>query len=72
MPLSYSGDPSTTLNGTRYRATGSRQGEEILVDASHEAIENFGEKRVKEKASEKYDAGNVSLDKISVRIADFA
>jgi len=54
----FSGESHTTLNGTMYRATGSK-GETVVVEASHEAIRDYGEAAVKHKASEKYDGGQV-------------
>jgi hypothetical protein len=70
MPLDFSGDSHTTMNVTIYRTTGSN-GETIVVDASYEAIQDFGEARVQAKANDKYDAGLVYDSKVTVSTADF-
>jgi hypothetical protein len=71
MPLSFSGEKQTTLSITSYRSFGS-QNEMIIVEASHEAIKDYGEDTVQAKASAKYDAGQVSNNKVTVRTSDFA
>jgi hypothetical protein len=70
MPLSFSGDKHTTINSTDYRAFGS-QNEMIIVEASHEAIQDFGEDAVQYKASAKYDTGQASNNRVTVRTSDF-
>ena len=70
MPLTYSGESHATLNGTRYRATGSRD-EAVVVEASHEALQDHGQAKVQQKASDKYDAGEVHENKVTVRTSDF-
>jgi hypothetical protein len=55
---------------TNYKAIGS-QGELVIVEGSHEAIQDYGEDAVQQKASEKYDAGLVSNNIVTVRTADF-
>ena len=42
MPLTYTGDSMQTMTGTSYKAMGS-QNELIIVDISHEAIQDYGE-----------------------------
>jgi hypothetical protein len=71
MPLTYFGESRSTLNGTRYRTTGSK-GEDVVVEASHEALKDYGETKVQQKASDKYDAGEVHENKVTVRTSDFA
>jgi hypothetical protein len=71
MPLDFSGDSHTTMNGTIYRTKGSH-GETIVVEASQEAIEDFGEARVQAKANDKYDAGLVYDSKVTVGTTDFS
>jgi hypothetical protein len=71
MPLNFSGDSLATINGTVYRATGSN-GENIVVEASHEAMQDYGEPRVQAKANDKYDAGLVYDSKVTVRTTDFS
>ncbi len=71
MPLDFSGEPHAIINGTIYRAIGSN-GKTIVVEASREAIEDFGEARVQAKANDKYDAGLVYDGKVTVRTTDFS
>jgi hypothetical protein len=59
-----------TINSTNYKAIGS-QGELVIVEGSHEAIQDYGEDAVQQKASDKYDAGLVSNNIVTVRTADF-
>lgn len=70
MPLSFTGESLQTMNSTNYKATGS-QGELVIVEASHEALQDFGEDAVHRAASRKYDAGRVSNNMVSVRTSDF-
>jgi hypothetical protein len=70
MPLTYTGDKSETMNGTLYRATGN-QDETIIVQASHEVLQDKEEEAVLQKASDKYDAGHVEKGKVTVRDSDF-
>lgn len=70
MPLDFSGDPHKTMNGAIYRAKGSN-GEIVVVEASYEAIQDYGEPRVQAKANDKYDAGLVYENKVTVRSSDF-
>jgi len=71
MPLSFSGEKHTSLSGTSYRAFGSQK-EMIIVEASHEAIQDYGEDTVQAKASAKYDDGQVSNNKVTISTSDFA
>jgi hypothetical protein len=71
MPLSYTDEsPHTTLNTTLYRAFGSNN-EMIIVEVSHDAIADYGEIASKTMASQKYDAGRVTNNKVLVRTTDF-
>jgi len=60
-----------TMTGTSYKAT-TPQGEMIIIEASHEALQDYGEAAVKHKASAKYDAGQVENNKVTVRTTDFS
>lgn len=71
MPLDFSGDSHTTTNGTIYRTTGNN-GETVVVEASYEAIQDYGEPRVQAKANDKYDAGLVYDGKVTVDPTDFS
>lgn len=70
MPLLYTGESMKTMTGTSYRATGS-QGELIIVEVSHEALQDYGEPSCLRKGSNKYDSGEVSNNIVSVRTSDF-
>jgi hypothetical protein len=70
MPLSFTGESLQTMNTTNYKATGS-QGELVIVEASHEALQDFGEAAVQQRAGSKYDAGYVSNNIVNVRTSDF-
>ncbi|MEW6641717.1 MAG: hypothetical protein AB1586_14530 [Pseudomonadota bacterium] len=59
-----------TMTGTSYKASGS-QGELVIVEASHEALQDYGEAACQQKGSQKYDAGDVSNNKVQVRTTDF-
>jgi hypothetical protein len=71
MPLNFSGDSQTTPDGTTYRTIGNN-GETVTVEASYEAIEDYGEPRVQAKANDKYDAGLVFDGKITIDPTDFS
>jgi hypothetical protein len=70
MPLTFTGKFLKTLNNTNYRALGS-EGELIVVEASDEAVKDFGEDTVQAKASDKYAAGDISNNIITVKTSDF-
>ena len=70
MPLEFTGDYSSTLTGTEFGARGSKAGEFIAVNATHEVIQDFGEDRIKRRASEKYDAGQATGGLVTVRRKD--
>lgn len=72
MPLEFTGYSNSTLNSSGFDAKGSRLGEPITVQVSHEALKDFGEERVKRKASEKYDADQVARRVVTVRLEDFS
>jgi hypothetical protein len=71
MPLTFTGKFLKTLNTTNYRALGS-DGALIVVEASDEAVDDFGENTVQAKARDKYDAGDISNNIITVKPTDFA
>jgi UDP-N-acetylglucosamine 2-epimerase len=70
MALSYTGESMKTMTGTSYKATGS-QGEQVIVEASHEALQDYRESACLQKGSQKYDAGKVSNNIVTVRTSDF-
>jgi hypothetical protein len=70
MPLTYTGESMQTMTGASYKAMGS-QNELVIVDISHEAIQDFGEDTCQAKGSQKYDAGQVSNNTVTVRASDF-
>lgn len=70
MPLSFTDKSLQTINSTDYKAIGSH-GELIIVEASHEAIQVYGEVTVQARASAKYDANQMANNKVTVRTADF-
>lgn len=71
MPLIYTGETLDMLNTISFRAQGS-DGEIVVVEASHQVVQDYGEYAVHEKGSHKYDAGDVHNNKVTVRTADFA
>jgi hypothetical protein len=71
MPLSFQDDSNENLSHKRYRAIGSRD-EQIIVEVSHEALADYGQQRVLQKARDKYDAGKVVDGKLTVDSSDFA
>jgi len=71
MPLTYTGESHDSLNSTSYKTTGS-SGEIVIVEASHEAIQDYGKDTVQARASHKYDAGHVSNNKVIIRTTDFS
>ena len=70
MPLSYTGESMNTMTGTSYKASGS-QGELVIVEISHEALQDYGEAACQQKGSQKYDSGAISNNKVYVRTGDF-
>jgi hypothetical protein len=60
-----------TLDATNYMAIGSKAGEEIIVEASFKAIEDYGEDAVMKKGGDKYDAGKSKHHKVTVHARDF-
>jgi hypothetical protein len=70
LPLQYTGEHHISLSGTRFKAIGS-QGEHIMVQGSHEAIEDYGEDAVKRKGSDKYDAGETREGTLIILTSDF-
>jgi hypothetical protein len=63
MALKYTGETDTDLNGTLFKATGDN-GEHIIVYGSHEALKDYGEDRVKQKACDKYNHNEIHSGKI--------
>jgi hypothetical protein len=70
MSLSFTGESVQTLNTTDYKAIGS-QGEQIIVKASHEAIQDYGEVAVQAKAIEKYNDNQIVNHTVTVQTPDF-
>jgi hypothetical protein len=61
------------LTGYSIRATDSATGKPVIVKASMEAIQDYGERRVQQVASSKYDSGKTESDgSILVHAADCA
>jgi len=71
MPLSFTDDVLEKVDEYRYRAIGSKNDEMIIVVASHESVQDYGEQKVKQKASDKYDSDEVTENRVTVRTADF-
>ena len=71
MPLEFTGDSCATLTGTEFSARGSKTGEFVAVNVSHDVFLEYGEERVKRKASEKYDTGQMIGPLVSLRRRDF-
>jgi hypothetical protein len=71
MPLSFQDDSIESLSHKRYRAIGSRD-EQIIVEVSHEALADYGQQRVLQKARDKYDTGKAVDGKLTVDSSDFA
>jgi hypothetical protein len=59
-----------TMTGTSYKAMGA-QNEIVVVEASHEALQDYGEHACQAKGSQKYDSGQVSNNIVIVRTSDF-
>lgn len=70
MPLRYTGESLQTMTGTSYKAMGSHN-DLVIVDISHEAIQDYGEDTCQARGSQKYDAGKVSNNTVTVRTSDF-
>lgn len=61
MPLAFTGESTENPSRRHYRATGSRA-ELVIVEVSHEALSDYGEARVLQRANEKYEAGATTAD----------
>jgi len=72
MPLEFTGECVSTLTGTDYAAKGSKFSEPITVKVSHEALQDWGEDRMRRKANEKYDADQMASRVITIRRSDFS
>jgi hypothetical protein len=70
MPLTEFAQMPSNLNSTKYKTKGSK-GETVLVDVSHESMQDQGVARVQQKASDKYDAGIIDEDQVTIRTSDF-
>jgi hypothetical protein len=70
MPLTFPGESLKTINSTEYRAIGSH-GELVIVEASDEALQHYGEVAVQQKASAKYDLMEVQSNRVTVKTTDF-
>ena len=72
MPLYFSGEAVETLNGPIMRAKDSN-GKTVIVRASSEAIQDYGELKVQEVASDMFDRGQCEADgSVFVRTGDCA
>ena len=72
MPLYFSGRTVETLDGLSIAATDST-GKTVVVKASHEAIQDHGQSKVEEVASERFDRGEIEADgSVLVRAAHCA
>jgi hypothetical protein len=71
MPLSNFIKSFNDGKSTIYRAKTS-SGEAFVVGVSHKAVKTFGETVVQQKASEKYDAGQIAGRTVVVGTYDFA
>jgi hypothetical protein len=70
VPLTFTGEALKTNNSTNYRAIGSH-GELVIVEASHEALQDYGEGAVQQKAGAKYDLMEIQNDRVTVKTTDF-
>lgn len=70
MSLSFTGESTHTMDTTNYKAIGS-QGEQIIVETSHQAIHDYGEVAVQAKAVEKYNDNQVISHVVMVQTSDF-
>lgn len=58
------------LDRVRFKAAGDK-GEPVIVVASHEVLQDKGEDAVLQKASDKYDAGQLDSGQVKVWATDF-
>ena len=66
MPLKF---PGTRVHGLSYvsvQATDSATGKPVTVRFSYEAIKGYGEWKVQDAASAKYDAGSVTSEGVVI------
>ena len=70
MPLTFTGKSLKTINSTDYRAIGSH-GELVIVEASDEVLQDYGEVVVQQKASAKYDLVEMQNNRVMVKTTDF-
>jgi hypothetical protein len=71
MPLAFTDDTTENMGRKLFRATGSRGGP-VIVEVSHEALQDYGEARALQRASDKYDAGQVSNGRVTVLTSDLS
>jgi hypothetical protein len=72
MPLNFSGEAVETLNGLTLRATDSN-GKTVVVRASSQAIQDYGQSVVERVASDLFDRGQLEADgSVFVRTRDCA
>ncbi len=71
MPLDFTGESTDTEFGVSLRAL-NRDRNQVIVIASHEAIQDHGLSEVHRVASEKYDNRKVDGNTVTVRNADFS
>ena len=62
MPLNFPGQMVQSETGFSIRATDSATRKLVIVKASAEAIQDHGEHRVQQVASDKYDSGKIESD----------
>jgi len=70
VPLNFSGQQIKTETGTNFEAFDHQK--RVVVKASDEALQDYGENSVRLKASDKYDEGRVETDgSVRVTTSDF-
>jgi hypothetical protein len=70
MPLTLTGESLKTINSTDYPAIGSH-GELVIVEASDQVLQDYGEVVVQQKASAKYDLVEIQNNRVTVEATDF-
>lgn len=75
MPLTITNHMSETLTGQNVLAH-DPDGNRVTISVSHEAIQDFGWEACLDRASDKFDAGDIDTSgtqpKVSVKTSDFA
>jgi hypothetical protein len=71
MPLQYTGMKVPNPNGgVSFRCT-DQGGKTVAVHASDEVVHDFGELAVLKKGSDKFDAGSINDNVVTVYTTDF-